>query len=574
MAGFHLFGRKGIKGGVRLANTNLTQSGATGAIKVYAEVNEIESNGNYRTVYLNMYALPNDGFSGGRPAYWSLTIDDEEYSESTNINGNGMWLYDGYIEVYVEPGTTYAEVDISFTASLYSDAKGSWREVEGSITKISGLSLIADTFITSAKDIDFGENCGITWVPASSSFTYKLSFSFGGYEHTTGVIRPGTTASYTYSELIIPEEEAVNIPNSEYGTVAVSLMQFSDYDGTVPVGASSTKSFRITLKDSAIPVIKSCIVAIDNSANEVVNGWGVALAGFTKVNLSASASGIYGSEIKSFSISGDYRATVNAVLKEGTGEGSEEDTRDYLLNYTGRIIGTSGNKSFKVKCTDTRGRVSEETVTDIISFLPYTAPKARKLSMKKEEFGDSDASNDRMVATAMWTYDPVKKEDKSYNSSYGKIYYKVSTAETWTEHPGLVENNIPFILDELTLSEKVSYNFKVVVTDSIGSTSSKEAFSSTIKVLMDYQAGGMGLGIGKICEIDNVGLGTQSMEVSMDSYFFGEMFIKDKTQTLEDYIKATTKYLVEDVDYGVDDPWDAIKDPKQGQIYYRKVVEG
>lgn len=537
-----------------MANTNLTQSGVTGAIKVYAEVNEIEANGNYRTIHLNMYALPNDGFSGNRDAQWSITIDGEKESESTTINGNGMWLYDGYINVYVEPGTTYANVDISFSAKLYSVSLGSWREVTGSITKISGLSLIADTSITSVKDIYFGENCKITWVPASSSFTYKLSFSLGDYKHTTGVIRPNTTNSYTYSELVIPETEAINIPDSEYGTVAVSLMQYSDYNGTVSVGASSTKSFRITLKDSVIPTITSYSATIDNSANDVVNSWGIALTGFTKVRLVASASGIYGSEIKSFSISGDYRATVNSDV----------------LDYTGKIIGISGNKSFIIKCTDTRGRVSEQIITDPIYFLPYTAPKARKLSMKKNEFDDNDIQNDRMVATATWTYDLVD----GHNSSYGKIYYKMSTAEDWTEHDGIIENNVPFTLNQLKLSEEVSYNFKVIVTDSIGSTSSKEAFSSTIRVLMDYQAGGMGLGIGKICEIDNVGLDTQSLEVSMDSYFFGEVYIKDKTQNLENYIKKVTKYLVEYEDYGDDHPSSVIDNPQPGQIYYMKVAEG
>lgn len=536
-----------------MANTNLTQGGATGAIKVYAEVNEVGSNGNYRSIYLNMYALPNDGFSGNRDAQWSISIDGEKYSESTIINGNGMWLYDGYIDVYVEPGTTYADVDIAFSAKLYSGSLGSWREVTGSITKISGLSLIADTSITSVKDVYFGENCGVTWAPASSSFTYKLSFSLGDFKYTTDVIRPNTTSAYTYSELVIPETEAVNIPDSEYGTVAVSLMQYSDYNGTVSVGASSTKSFRITLKDSIIPTITSYAAVIDNSSNEVVNSWGIALTGFTKVRITASASGIYGSEIKSFSISGDYRATVNSNT----------------LDYIGKVVGISGNKSFIIKCTDTRGRVSEQVVTDPIYFLPYVAPKARKLSMKKNEFGDSNVENDRMVANATWTYDSVD----GHNSAFGKIYYKISTAEDWTEHPGVIENNIPFTLDQLRLSEEVSYNFKVVVTDALGYTSSKEAFSSTIRVLMDYQAGGMGLGIGKICEIDNIGLDTQSMEVSMDSYFFGEVFIKDKTQTLEDYIKATTKYLVEYEDYGEEHPSTAIQNPKPGQIYYMKVIE-
>ena len=537
-----------------MATINLSQSGATGAIKVYASANELYTDGNYRGIYLSVYALPNDGFNGDRDGKWTFSVDGSNDSGSSIINGNGMWLYDDTISVYVEPGTTYANVDISFSASLYSPSAKSWRTVNGSITKISGLSIVADTSLSSVKDINFGEACSVTWVPASSSFTYKLQFSMGNYRHTTDVIRPGTTGTYTYTELVIPEAEAVNIPNSEYGTVAVSLTQYSDYSGTVSVGASSTKSFRITLRDSAIPTITSYSATIDNSGNSVVQQWGVALAGYTKVRVDAAASGIYGSTIKSFSISGDYKANV------------EGDS----LSYTGKAIGRSGNRSFIIRCTDSRGRVSEQVITPQIHFLPYTAPKARKLSMRKEDYGDTDPSNDRMIATPTWTFDPVDE----HNSATGKLYYKVSTADDWTEHPGVLENNTPFLLSDLRLSEEISYNFKVVVTDLLGVSSSKEAFSSTTRVLMDYQAGGMGLGIGKICEIDNVGLDTQSLEVSMDSYFFGEVYIKDKTQTLENYIKKVTKYLVEYEDYGDDHPSSVIDNPQPGQIYYMKVAEG
>ena len=45
-----------------------------------------------------------------------------------------------------------------------------------------------------------------------------------------------------------------------------------------------------------------------------------------------------------------------------------------------------------------------------------------------------------------------------------------------------------------------SYNFKVVVTDTLLSRIQEERFISTIKVLLDFRAGGKGLGIGKIAE--------------------------------------------------------------------------
>lgn len=535
---------------------SMNKGGDMTAIDVSITVNEIGADGNYREIYMSVAAYPQDGFNDNRRGEYSITVDGETYSNgNTTINGDGMWMFDSTFDVYVEPGTTYAEVNIPFSAGLYSETLKTWRRVSGTITKINGLSLIADTSISSTKDIYFGDACSITWTPASNSFTYKLQFSMGNYKYTTNVLRPNTTSAYTYNGLIIPESEAVNIPDSEYGMVAVSLIQYSDSAGTTTVGASSTKSFRITLKDSVIPKINTCTATIDNSDNSVVKQWGVALSGYTKVKVSATASGVYGSTIKSFSITGDYKATINSST----------------LNYTGKAITKSGNRTFTVRCTDSRGRVSEQVITDPILFLPYTLPKVTKLTLNKEDYGDQNISNDRMVATATWTFDSVN----GHNSATGKIEYKISTAEDWTAHTGTLQNGTPFTLSNLKLSDEVSYNFRVVVTDALGSTSSKDSFSSTTRVLMDFQAGGMGLGIGKICEIDNVANDTQSLEVSMDSYFFSEIYIKDKTQTLEDYIKNVTRYLVEGEDYGDDDPahiqW--ATPPKPGQIYYMKVAE-
>lgn len=55
----------------------------------------------------------------------------------------------------------------------------------------------------------------------------------------------------------------------------------------------------------------------------------------------------------------------------------------------------------------------------------------------------------------------------------------------------------------------------------------EEAFISTTEVLLDFRAGGKGLGIGKICESD-------AMEVSLDAKFYGGIYINDVP--LDEYI--------------------------------------
>ena len=149
------------------------------------------------------------------------------------------------------------------------------------------------------------------------------------------------------------------------------------------------------------------------------------------------------------------------------------------------------------------------------------------MSTTKEEYGDSNASNDRMVVTAIWEYDTVGGR----NSASGIAYYKESSATDWVPHSGTVKNNTPFTLSELLLDDTKSYNIKVVVTDSIGNSSDKSSFSSTTQVLLDFRAGGKGLGVGKICESDG-------MEVSMNATFFNDVFVQRDSEKydIETYI--------------------------------------
>lgn len=395
--------------------------------------------------------------------------------------------------------------------------------------------------ISAANSTEFGAPCSITWTPLSSSFYYKLKFSLGTWSSTTDAIKPGVTSSYEYTEYTIPLDAAEQIPNAVSSKMSVSLYTYNNSSCSTQIGSTSTSSFTATLPDSVIPSIDECVISVDNSHNDVVDGWGLALAGFSGINAEASASGAYGSVITSFNISGSYTAVVAGDC----------------LNYTGGIIPSSGNKKLMITCTDSRGRTSDVFESDLIEFIPYTRPKIRKLSVSKDTYGDDIANNDRMVITGVWEYDDVS----GYNSAVAKIYYKTSTANDWTEHPGEYPvSGVEYTLTELIPEDTLSYNFKIVVTDAVGNTAERDAFSSTTKVLMDFQAGGRGLGIGKICEIDNEANNTSSLEVSMDSYFWGNM-----------YLQGAVSMVISSAMFGSDNPEDVISDPKPGQIYFKRV---
>lgn len=501
-----------------MASANLSLSYKQDIWDVEYSVSEISASGNDRRISLTLAVRTTD-FSGGRDG--GFHVDCEEGGDiserSCTVPGSSQdhfVVYDETFDVYVAPGQTYADISFDFEIHFYSSTAGATRSLSGSISRISGLSVISGISISSAKDIYFGDKVSITWTPPAAAFSYKLKFVLGSYSYTTGVLSPNRTTSYTYSGLTIPVTAASNIPNSTYGTMSVTITQYKNSNATETVGSSVTDSFKVTLKDTVVPTISSYSASLDNSINKAISSWNVGVVGYSRAKITAAASGIYGSTIKSFSISGGYTKTIT---------GSS-------LNYTGDAITTSGNKSFIITCTDSRGRTSSSVTTNALQILPYTLPNLISMSTTKEEYGDSNASNDRMVVTAIWEYDTVGGR----NSASGIAYYKESSATDWVPHSGTVKNNTPFTLSELLLDDTKSYNIKVVVTDSIGNSSEKGSFSSTTKVLLDFRAGGRGLGIGSICQNDG-------MEVFMDATFNGDVYIRPETGNpivLADYIRS------------------------------------
>lgn len=483
---------------------NLSTSGSTKVLEASASVSQESSSGNYRRIHLTLNVRAID-YSGARQGSYSVSCSDAgiNNSSSCSISGSDITIFDESFDVYVAPGQTSASINFSFTAKVYSSSAAAWKTISGTITTIYGLSMVSDVSISGASDTYFGSNCNISWWATSGSFYYKLKFimSPGDYSHMTGAIHPGSEGSYSYTGLTIPLSAAKNIPNDTSATMTVTLYQYSNSSCSTLVGSPASTTFTVKLGDDIIPSIATTNIWVDNSESSVVNSWRVALMGYSKLGVSASASGIYGSTIQSFTIEGEYSATV---------VGSS-------LNYVGEIVRSSGNKKFTLKCKDSRGRVSSSVYTNEIAVLAYAPPNIDVLSMSKSD-------DSKFIVSVKWAHASVNGN----NSSTGVLYYKSTSATNWVVY-GEIQNNSSTKLTNIATDELASYNFRVIVTDAIGNSSQKESFASTRQVLLDFKAGGKGLGIGKICEAD-------ALEVSMDAKFYNNIYIG--TQKLDEYTKS------------------------------------
>ncbi len=420
------------------------------------------------------------------------------YRNSSNHTNcyNGTKLANGSTTIsHNSDGTKSFSIKVE--AGIYNwaiNCSGSSTFTLNTIARASGIS--------SASNVTLGNKCSVKWTPTSSSFKYKLKFSLGKWNYTTGYINPGTTSAYTYTGYTIPLTVASQLPKTTSGTMTAYLYTYS---GSTQIGSTASKTFTVVIPSSIIPTIESVTATIDNSNNSIVNSWGIAVAGYTKVKIAASAKGSYGSTIRSFTISGGYSTT-----QSGTS-----------LSYTSSAITSSGNKTFSIVAKDSRGRNSTSKSSSVITFYAYFKPTISSFTVAR-----SPTDSKKVVVNANWSYASVNGK----NSATCTLYYKRSKSSTWTNY-GTISRNISTTLTA-TFEEQYSYNFRIIVKDSLNSSAQEEGFISTIDVLMDFRAGGKGLGIGKIAESDN-------LEIALNAIFMGNVYIKvDSTNVpLKTYIK-------------------------------------
>ena len=453
---------------------------------------------------------------------WSISAN-----VGKNSGGNSGWITFSELSVKINNESVYYRnasnhTNCSNGTSLASGTKTLTHNSDGTCTfsvsigagiynysiNKTGSSTFTLNTIARASSIDaawdgvLGGTCGIKWTPASSSFKFKLKFVLGNWNYTTGIISPNTTSQYLYNSYTISLEAANQIPNATSGTMTVYLYTYSD-NGSTQIGSTASKTFSVAVPSSVIPTISRVNTSIVNS-NSVVNGWGVAVAGYTKVKVEATASGAYSSTIKSFYVS-DYNVT-----KTGTS-----------LSFTGDVITKSGNHVFDVVATDSRGRNSKQGLSSQIYFYPYSKPTASLLVSRNQ----NDAT--KMDIKPNWSFSAVG----NHNTATGVLFYKPSTSTSWVRYGAVEKNKLATITISGGFSEALSYNFKLVVTDGLSQTGEAELKVSTVDVLLDFRAGGKGLGIGKIAETDN-------MEVKMNAIFMGNVYVtvNGTNVLLKDYI--------------------------------------
>ena len=323
------------------------------------------------------------------------------------------------------------------------------------IARQSSISSITGSALGSAVTVAISRN--------SSSYTHKVEYDFAGSGYTTASSDATTSCSFTPALSL-----ASNIPNATSGTLTVRITTFN---GTTKIGSTVTKTQTLSLPASAVPTLTSITATIgaDNTSGKL----GIYVKGYSTCKLTINgASGVYGSTIKSYSITG------------GGFSGSSS-------TYTTTTLNTAGTITFTGTITDSRGRTANKTVS--ITVYDYSVPSLTITAVRCDSAGNPTSSGTYVKIVPKYTYASVNNQNSvsgTVTDNANIMSKALSTSET-----AILLNTYP------TTS---GYTFTASLTDKV-SSSAVNAYASigTDERILNIKESGTGAAFGGFATKDN-----------------------------------------------------------------------
>lgn len=433
------------------SSTSVAKNTSTISISGYMKGNNIGWSSNYNS-YLRLYWHDNntntDKLVATSSGFTSLSMNTQK-----NISGSVTVTHksDGSLSGYAK--LTYTAGSTSGGYAPASNNVSTNNTALTTIARASSIASVSGTYLGSAVSVSIDRK--------SSSFTHKVEYSFSGSSYTMAASAATTSASFTP-----PLSLASNIPNTTSGTLTVRV---TTYSGSAQIGSAVTKSITLSLPSSVVPTMGTpTATRVDNG---VPSSFGVYVKGFSKATITiTSPSGIYGSTIKSYSISGGGLSSSSSSATTG-------------------VLNNAGTYTFTCTITDSRGRSVTKTVS--ISVVDYSTPSL-SVTAKRCTSDGTEISTGSYVKVVV---------DYSYASVSSKNYIASKNCSCNGASNTAFEDATAFVL-EANCSANTSYTLTASVTDALGRSASASVDIPTDARVMNVKANKKGVAFGKFAEDD------------------------------------------------------------------------
>lgn len=293
----------------------------------------------------------------------------------------------------------------------------------------------------------------------STQYTFNIDKSTSADHHSMKFVFGSKKTNHTNLDssktVTFPLNWNNEIPNSTSGLITVTLTTFDANNNQI--GDSVSISVTANVPSNIVPTMTISHSRVNE--NQTVSGWDLLLQGYSKISLSASASGSYGSSIASISFSGPNLQQI------GSSASAISDT-----------LTLTGSQTWTVKATDTRGRTVTKTYTETI--YEYSKPSIKSASAKRcNQNGTlNETSGLYGKFRAVFAYSDANNR----NTTTQKLEYKKHGTSSYTTIANSYTNNSNVIFGNGSLAADDAFDVKLTITDALGNQITKTVLLSSI----------------------------------------------------------------------------------------------
>lgn len=438
--------------------TQNSQSVANNTSNVTVKVNASWTGGSYNTLQKSGY----------------LIIDGTKYTFTSSFNtgrstSGTQTLFTKTVDVaHASDGKKTLQCSASYTTGVSSGT------IAASVSK--ALTTIPRKSTLTASNGTLGTAQTLSVTRQTTSFTHTITYKCGSASGTVCTKSSSTSISWT-PPLSLAQQNTT-------GTSVSITFTIVTYSGDTNVG-SNTKTISCTIPSSVTPTIS--IEVTDSTGYKDTYGDGSYIKGLSKIKVVITATGVYGSTIKS------YKTTINGktytsstIIADVEGDSSDTHGCDLFISST---------------VTDSRNRTAVATGEGGI--IEYTPPKINEFTViRSDESGAASSSGEYLAVK----FDASVTALSSNNTAAYTIQYKKTTDDTYTTEILTDYANQYVITDGLFIfaaETGSSYNVTFEVKDEFGPIT-KTAIGPSIKKFFSIFEKAQGIAWNKIAELKDI----------------------------------------------------------------------
>lgn len=420
---------------------------------------------NTSNITVSVIAYWTSGSWNGTAKPGTLAIDGTSYDFSSSFNTGhsntgSQTIYTKTVDVgHSTDGTKTVACSASFITGVSSGTV--YTSASKTLTTIPRKSSL------NVSNGTLGTELTLTINRHSSTFSHRIRYSCGTESAylTTDAI-DGTSVTWTPPISLAAQ-------NTSSTAVSIAFTLYTYDENGVELG-TDTATITCAIPSSVVPTVS---IAVSDASGYLTTYDGY-IQNLSKISVTLTASGVYGSTIKAYDASADGKTYTTS-------------------SFTTDPISGSGELTITATVSDTRGRTATASTT--INVIAYSAPKITAIDIYRSGASGTATSNGAYLTVK---FSGSVTSINSKNTAKYVVQYKKANDTSYTSEELAAYANAYSVIDGMyTFAADTSSTYDIIFTATDAFNSAQRSGSGgTVSKLFSFLAKGLGIAFGKVAE--------------------------------------------------------------------------